>query len=656
MNMREKGLQKKLFVAIAAVAVVAVVALALILAPGRKEESYRSIKIIELDGGVTIEREGVGVLEASSNMNLISGDEVKTGQDAYAVLQLDSDKYVMLAESGSMTVVAEGDEASGRTAIQLDSGSVLNEIQNPLSDGSSYDIVTPNATMSVRGTVFEVRKNGDGNTGDIEVLVYDGKVAVGLDGMESSLYGAGEYTQFTAGQDPQFIVERTEIAEENLNPQFMERLEQIDSQSRELNLGTAQLASAQTRDEAAEPKQTPAVSEPSAAPSQTMPVQTAVPVQTVTPKPEATPALVQVPVSTPEPQTATAVSGATTPDVPVAEDPAVDEEEQDDDRDEEEDGEDRNEADPSGSTQQSGGNNGSTGNESNPGGSGSTGNESNPGGSGSTGNESNPGGSGSTGNESNPGGSGSTGNESNPGGSGSTGNESNPGGSGSTGNEGNPGGSGSTGNEGNPGGSGNTGDTGNEQGTGSGIIYDKQNFWQIYTITDYMQASPAAGTECTVIYYVPEIIEAADTDGARYSTLVQASPAYTSAQATVGDRLTRPEDPVKDGFTFEGWCLEDGTEWDFDTAVKADMCLYPLWSREADDKETYYVPVICRSKEQHCYYCNSVEKGSLLKEITLSEGGNPAFLGWVRFPEGTKWDLSQDVVLKAESLRAAWSE
>ena len=167
MDMKEKGMQKKMILVAAAVAVAVIVSVLLILTLGRKEETYRSIKIIELGGSVTIEREGVGVLTASSNMNLISGDAVKTEQDAYAVLQLDSDKFVMLAESGSMTVVAEGDETKNRTAIQLDAGSVLNEIQNPLSSGSSYDIVTPSATMSVRGTVFEVRKNEDDAAGNM---------------------------------------------------------------------------------------------------------------------------------------------------------------------------------------------------------------------------------------------------------------------------------------------------------------------------------------------------------------------------------------------------------------------------------------------------------------------------------------------------------
>ncbi|MDE6924264.1 MAG: FecR domain-containing protein [Acetatifactor sp.] len=379
MNVREKGMQKRMLIVTATVAAVAIAVLALILALNGKDETYRSIKIIELDGGVTIEREGVGVLEASSNMNLISGDAVKTEQNAYAVLQLDSDKYVMLAESGSMTVVAEGDEANGRTAIRLDSGSVLNEIQNPLSNGSSYDIVTPNATMSVRGTVFEVRKNGDDNTGNIEVLVYDGKVAVGLDGAEPALYEAGEYTQFTAGQDPQFIVEREVITEENLNPQFMKRLEQINSQSRELNLGTALLASAQTQGEVSAPQQTPAVSEPVETPSQTAaPSQTSAPSQE--PKPESKPTAVQVPVNTSGVQNGGGAANVTVPNVPVTEDPAGDTEDQDEDRDDE----DRKEEDDSGSVQQP---DGSTGDDGKPDDSGNTGNEGKPDDSGNTGNE-----------------------------------------------------------------------------------------------------------------------------------------------------------------------------------------------------------------------------------------------------------------------------
>ena len=544
MDVKEKGMQKKMFIAIAAVAAVAIVAVVLMLALGRKEETYRSIKIIELEGGVTIEREGVGTLEASSNMNLISGDAVKTEQDAYAVLQLDSDKYVMLAESGSMTVVAEGDEANGRTAIQLDSGSVLNEIQNPLSSGSSYDIVTPNATMSVRGTVFEVRRNGDDSTGDIEVLVYDGKVAVDLDGMDSSLYEAGEYTQFTAAQNPQFIVERTEITEEHLNPQFMERLEQINSQSRELNLGTAQLASAQTKDDA-EPKQTPAVTEPVATPAQTE--------APATPAPSATPAATPKPVKTPTPQAAVQTPSVTAPvETPVVETPEPDDDDDDDDE------QSVQPAQPVQPPQKPDENNNSK----------------------------------------------------------------------------------------------------------------YQDLWKTYTMTVYEQnvadnqqsvSGGNAGTkECTVVFYVPYVVKADDNN---VSTMRNDAPAvYSSAQVSVGNLVTEPQPPVtKVNYSeallyFEGWCLEDGTVWDFSTPVKADMCLYPLWK----DNASRYFPVICRSTENwgHYYYCNSVKDNSSLAGIDLSDNAGVTFNGWERVNQNNSiWDpkTGKLTVQGAESLKASWS-
>lgn len=316
--MKETGMNKRvnLYIVAAAVVIIAGIAVILALALGRKEETYRSIKIIELEGGVTIDREGVGILEAANNMNLISGDSLQTAQGAYAVLQLDSDKYVMLAESGRMSVIAEGDEVNSRTSIQLETGSVLSEIQNPLSSGSSYDIVTPNATMSVRGTVFEVRRNSD----NIEVLVYDGKVAVGLEGKEPILYEAGEYTQFTDEETPRFLIERTEITEEVLNDQVLDRLEQIDSQSRELNLGAVQLASAQTQDGSLQTTPVPEAT--------TKPVPTVQPTPSVAPSHSAAPTATPTPAKTPQPQVSNIGTVQATPE---AVSPEPEEKESDDD-------------------------------------------------------------------------------------------------------------------------------------------------------------------------------------------------------------------------------------------------------------------------------------------------------------------------------------
>ena len=240
--MDAKGKQKKRIIAASAAgAAVAVVILAVVLILRGGEKSYRSIRVVELEGSVTILRESVGSLDASVNMNLISGDHVSTSADSYVVLRLDDDKYVMLGESGSIQVDAEGSAADGRTTIHLEAGSVLNEIQNPLGENASYEIVTPSATMSVRGTVFETRANGSGGQGNIEVLVYEGKVEAGLEGQEPVLYGGGEYTQFTADDVPRFIVEREKITADKIDPQMIQRLLKINESGRELDLGDAVL-------------------------------------------------------------------------------------------------------------------------------------------------------------------------------------------------------------------------------------------------------------------------------------------------------------------------------------------------------------------------------------------------------------------------------
>lgn len=331
---REK---KRLYMAAAAAAaVVAVIVLVTVLILGGREETYRSIRIVELEGSVTIDRESVGSLEASVNMNLVSGDHVSTSAGAYVVLRLDDDKYVMLGEQGAMQVEAEGDASKGRTAIHLEAGSVLSEIQNPLGQNSTYEVVTPSATMSVRGTVFEVRQNGTDSDGSIEVLVYEGKVAVDIEGQEPVLYGGGEYTQFTVGDTPRFLEERSAIKPEQMSSQMLQRLQQIEENGRSLDFGEADLEeligqkdsdsktlvadNSQTQESAGNDNlpdfetQNSVTASPSpdatasAAPTSTeRPRSSATPAPKATPKPSATPA----PAPTPEPPAAP--TPATTP-------------------------------------------------------------------------------------------------------------------------------------------------------------------------------------------------------------------------------------------------------------------------------------------------------------------------------------------------------
>lgn len=346
--MGKGGEKKRLYIAAAAaVAAVAVIVLVTVLVLGGREETYRSIRIVELEGSVTIDRESVGSLDASVNMNLVSGDYVSTSAGAYVVLRLDEDKYVMLGEQGAMKVEADGDASKGRTAIHLEAGSILSEIQKPLGQNATYEIVTPSATMSVRGTVFEVRQNGTDSDRNIEVLVYEGKVAVDFEGQEPVLYSGGEYTQFTADETPQFLVERGTIRSEQMNRQMLQRLQQIEESGRNLDFGEADLEdligqkhsdsetfvadNTQVQESAgngnlSEPEtQNPATADPSPdvtaseAPASTArPRQSTTPAPAVTPKPSATSA----PAPTPKPPAVPTPAATTKPSADPTQPPA----------------------------------------------------------------------------------------------------------------------------------------------------------------------------------------------------------------------------------------------------------------------------------------------------------------------------------------------
>lgn len=174
-----KGIGKKgwiIALAVVAVAVIAVIAFFLL----KKKDTYRVIKVYEMSGMSKVKRGDVDDLEAYANMLLQSGDTVNV-ETGTLTLKLDEDKYVYAEENTEFSIVAAGNSRDSRTAIELTRGAIVNEIQNKLSEDSSYEVNTPNATMSVRGTVFrvEVTYDEDG-TCYTRVTVTEGKVATRL--------------------------------------------------------------------------------------------------------------------------------------------------------------------------------------------------------------------------------------------------------------------------------------------------------------------------------------------------------------------------------------------------------------------------------------------------------------------------------------------
>lgn len=166
---------KKIIICIGAAAVVIAVAVAVLLS--RKEETFRSIMVYDVEGSAVIERESVGSLNAAENLYLESGDRVSVAQDSSMRMKLDDDKYVMAEADTIFSVEAEGTDENSRTRICLEQGAITNEIQHPLSDGSQYETSTPNSVMAVRGTIYRVElykdENGEQNT---KLCCFQGKV------------------------------------------------------------------------------------------------------------------------------------------------------------------------------------------------------------------------------------------------------------------------------------------------------------------------------------------------------------------------------------------------------------------------------------------------------------------------------------------------
>lgn len=119
----------------------------------RKDDSYRLLKLYEFEGTGSVTREGKGEITPYTNMVLESGDKV-TLNTGRLTIQADEDKYIHLDEQTEIMLVASGSGDNSKTQIELLKGGISNDIRNKLTGQSSYEINTPNSTMSVRGTVF----------------------------------------------------------------------------------------------------------------------------------------------------------------------------------------------------------------------------------------------------------------------------------------------------------------------------------------------------------------------------------------------------------------------------------------------------------------------------------------------------------------------
>ena len=212
-----------------------------------KDKYYRILKVFLVDGEATVTRKDIGDIEPYANMVLESGDNIslKTG---LMTLQADEDKFIYLEEGTELVLNASGDSANSRTTIELKSGAITNDIQNKLSEDSSYEINTPNSTMSVRGTLFRVCVYEENGIKYTKVTVFDGSVASYLvykDGTKSDsevLVERGkEVLIYEDDTTTDYVYPPRDIAYDELPDNVLEMLKAIIEGGRELDISLDEL-------------------------------------------------------------------------------------------------------------------------------------------------------------------------------------------------------------------------------------------------------------------------------------------------------------------------------------------------------------------------------------------------------------------------------
>lgn len=173
--------KKKTFIAVAIVLFV-LVTLTVVLACTISGKNYRLIKVKSFEGTVNITRlkdSGTESMDATKGMRLLSQDTVNVANGSFLELLADDDKHIGASENTGFVLVSEGNKSNGKIRIELLYGKALFKIEKKLNKKSSFEVQTPNAVLSVRGTKFYV--------------VYDAQkqetiVAV-LDGLVHASYG-----------------------------------------------------------------------------------------------------------------------------------------------------------------------------------------------------------------------------------------------------------------------------------------------------------------------------------------------------------------------------------------------------------------------------------------------------------------------------------
>lgn len=190
-NQGGDSMKKKILIPVIAGALIIIgVVLFFILRSG--DDSYFSIRILYSEGNVNIKRDSNSI-NAAKDMKLRDKDNIIVGSDGFTRIDCDRETYAHFEHDTEASIKATSDK---KLTINMVKGELVIDLQQKLADDEKLNVVTPNTTLAIRGTVVAVRTypTEDGGTKTINYCL-EGKAVVETDqGSETIEAGQGWLT------------------------------------------------------------------------------------------------------------------------------------------------------------------------------------------------------------------------------------------------------------------------------------------------------------------------------------------------------------------------------------------------------------------------------------------------------------------------------
>lgn len=140
---------------IAAIAAVSLILIIIIFTLASSGNSDRKLSIKDISGSAFILRSD-GQIPADKNTVLENGDVIITSADGEVKLAADKDKYIYIEPDTTLYVNFTDVSEKGSVIVNISEGSAICRLDSKLPKNTAFEVRTPNAVISAKGTVFRV--------------------------------------------------------------------------------------------------------------------------------------------------------------------------------------------------------------------------------------------------------------------------------------------------------------------------------------------------------------------------------------------------------------------------------------------------------------------------------------------------------------------